>query len=80
VPVSPRVFMLGSHQPEDPEMIVSILIMENLYHGKNSKLLDPRGMFIVQGRDIIRIWVGSQIPPANLQSYREYAEKYIKIL
>ena len=26
VPVSPRVFMIGSHQPEDPELIVSILV------------------------------------------------------
>jgi protein-tyrosine phosphatase len=26
VPTSPRVFMLGSHQPEDPERIVSILV------------------------------------------------------
>jgi len=61
-------------------MIVSILIMENLYHGKNSKLLDPRGMFIIQGRDTIRVWVGSQIPPTNLKPYRDCAEKYIKIL
>lgn len=29
VPVSPRVFMLGSHQPEDPELIVSILVSFN---------------------------------------------------
>ena len=27
VPVSPRVFMIGSHQPEDPELIVSILVI-----------------------------------------------------
>jgi hypothetical protein len=26
VPTSPRVFMIGSHQPEDPEMIVSIMV------------------------------------------------------
>lgn len=47
-------------------MIVSILIMENLYHGKSSKVLDPRGMFIIQGRENIIIWVGSQIPEGNL--------------
>jgi hypothetical protein len=66
VPISPRVFMICSHQPEDPELIVSILIMENLYHGKNSKVLDPRGMFLIQGRDTLVIWVGSQIPEGNL--------------
>lgn len=37
-------------------------MMENLYQGKNGKVLDPRGMFIIQGRDIIKVWVGSQIP------------------
>lgn len=26
VPISPRVFMIGSHQPEDPELIVPILV------------------------------------------------------
>lgn len=32
VPVSPRVFMIGSHQPEDPELIVSILVTTFLYN------------------------------------------------
>ena len=74
VPVSPRVFMIASHQPEDPELIVSIMIMENLYSGKSSKVLDPRGMFIIQGKETMRIWVGSKIPSENLQPYRNYAE------
>ena len=26
IPVSPRVFMIGSHQPEDPELVVSIMV------------------------------------------------------
>lgn len=80
MPVTPRVFMIGSHQPEDPEMIVPIFIMENLYHGKNSKVLDPRGMFIIQGKDVVRVWVGSQIPQMNIQPYKECAENYIKVL
>jgi hypothetical protein len=33
--------------------------MENLYQGKNSKVLDPRGMFIIVGKEMMRIWVGS---------------------
>ena len=72
--------MIGSHQPEDPEMIVPIFIMENLYHGKNSKVLDPRGMFIIQGKDVVRVWVGSQIPQMNIKPYIECAENYIKVL
>ena len=54
--------------------------MENLYQGKSSKVLDPRGMFLIQGREFMRVWIGSQIPPANLQPYKDCAEKSIKIL
>lgn len=32
--------------------------MENLYQGKSSKVLDPRGMFIIQGKDYLRVWIG----------------------
>jgi hypothetical protein len=52
-------------------------MMENLYQGKNSKVLDPRGMFIIQAKDLIRVWVGSQIPKDNLEPYRHCAESYI---
>jgi hypothetical protein len=51
--VNPRVFLVSSHQTEDPGYIVGRMIMENLYSqgGKGSarvgKVLDPRGMFIV---------------------------------
>lgn len=44
--------------------------MENLYSGKSSKVLDPRGMFIIQGRDIITVWTGSQIPSGNILPYQ----------
>lgn len=54
--------------------------MENLYSGKNSKVLDPRSMFIIQARDFIRVWIGASIPPTNLQPYKDYAESYIKTL
>ncbi len=54
--------------------------MENLYQGKNSKVLDPRGMFIIQGKDCIKVWVGSSIPPDNLEPYTQCAESYIKTL
>lgn len=33
--------------------------MENLYQGKNCKLLDPRGVFIIRSNDEFKLWVGS---------------------
>lgn len=54
--------------------------MENLYQGKSSKVLDPRSMFIVQGKDTIKIWVGEKIPQANQAPYRDYAQRYVKTL
>ena len=47
LPVNPRVFLVSSHQPENPSKIACRLLMENLYQGEKSKLLDPRGVFIV---------------------------------
>lgn len=47
LPVSPRVFLVSSHEPEDQNYIVCRLLMENLYQGQNSKVLDPRGVFII---------------------------------
>ena len=40
--------------------------MENLFDGNNSKTLDPRGMFILQGREEIKIWIGGLMAKANL--------------
>lgn len=48
LPVLPRVYSLISHQIEDPHRVVAKLLLENLYQNKaTSKVLDPRGMFIV---------------------------------
>eukprot|EP00347_Sterkiella_histriomuscorum_P011735 403371304 len=80
LPVSPRVFIVSSHEIEDPERIICRMMMENLYQGKNSKVLDPRGMFLIQGRDMMRIWIGSQIPAANIEPYKKCVETYIPLL
>ena len=49
-----------SHQIEDPHRIVGKLLLENLYNNKaTSKVLDPRGMFIVVGQDVIWVWIGA---------------------
>jgi len=55
-------------------------MMENLYQGKNSKVLDPRGMFIIQGREYVKVWVGSMIPQSNIEPYKRCVEDYIKLL
>jgi hypothetical protein len=48
IPVNPRVFLVSSHQPEDPFRIACRLTMENLYmNNETSKKLDPRAVFIV---------------------------------
>jgi hypothetical protein len=53
LPVNPRVFLVCSHAPEDPNRVVAKLLMENLYlqggrgSARNGKVLDPRAMFIV---------------------------------
>jgi hypothetical protein len=31
IPVSPRVYVIGSHQIEDPDSVVPRMLMENLY-------------------------------------------------
>jgi hypothetical protein len=48
ITTSPRVFIVNSHEPEDAFRIVPKMLMENLYSGTvTSKLLDPRGLFII---------------------------------
>ena len=59
IPTSPRVFVICSHEQEDPWRIVPKMLMENLYQGKNSKKLDPRGAFIIQGEKDMKVWLGS---------------------
>ena len=54
--------------------------MENLYQGKNTKALDPRGMFIIQAKEDVVVWVGANIPTANIEPYKLCAERAIKLL
>lgn len=66
IPVNPRVFLVTSHQPEDPFKIRCRLTMENMYiaTNENSKKLDPRAVFIVQGPSNVPlyIWKGANVP------------------
>jgi hypothetical protein len=47
LPVNPRVFLVSSHQPEDPYKISCRLCMDNMYMDEKSKRLDPRAVFII---------------------------------
>ena len=80
--VSPRVFLVSSHEPQDPFRISCRLIMENLYQGEKSKLLDSRAVFIVQGPPNIPvyIWTGNNVFSANQFPYTSAATNYIKLL
>lgn len=82
LPVMPRVFLVSSHEPEDPFRISCRLLMENLYQGQKSKLLDTRALFIVQGPSSLPlyIWMGNNVLPANKQPYLDSAQRYIKRL
>ena len=56
--------------------------MENLYQGEKSKLLDPRGVFIVQGPSNVPvyIWQGANVPEENVAPYMRQALSYHKLL
>ena len=43
----PRVFLISSHEAEDPTNVVARLQMENFYTHVGAKVLDPRGLFII---------------------------------
>jgi len=70
--VTPRVFLIMSHQDNDQHRIVCKLQRENLYQrGQRFFGLDPRGMCIVQTETALFIWVGGELFPANRVPYLE---------
>lgn len=50
--------------------------MENLYIENNDKVLDPRGMFIIQSQKELFIWIGSEIPKENYEFHFATTKKY----
>lgn len=86
IPVNPRVFLVSSHQPEDPYKISCRLLMDNLYLGEKCKILDPRAVFIIQschkgkGAHPIYIWKGGNVPDGTLVQYMNEAHRHIKLL
>ena len=51
ISVNPRVFVLSSHQTEDPHRISCKLLMEKLYQPHLTKRLDSRGVFVVHAEN-----------------------------
>lgn len=65
LPVSPRVYAIGSHEKEQPMFVVARLLMEHLYIKSEGKSLDQRGMFIIQTEKKIIIWIGNELQGNN---------------
>jgi hypothetical protein len=80
LPVIPRVFVIGSHQVEDPEYIVARLLMENVFDRNGEKGIDPRGMYVIQTQNLVYVWIGSQICKSNLERYTDKCNKHISLL
>jgi protein-tyrosine phosphatase len=54
LPVKPKLFLVCSHQMEDPYKITCRIVMDQMYNfsqGPKTKKLDPRGIYLVQGEE-----------------------------
>lgn len=81
IPVTPRVFLVSSHQPEDPYKISCRLLVENMYENAKSKKLDPRAFFIIYSENSpVYIWQGGSVPQGCMAPYTNEALRYIKVL
>lgn len=56
------------------------MMMDNFYSKQGSKVLDPRGMFIVQKPDRIWLWIGKELPACNIEAYTNAAWKHIGLM
>lgn len=77
VPVSVRVFVVGSHSREQPHTLTARLLTQSLYEDRNYLTLDKRGVFIVQTKAQTFIWIGSSIFPANKEKYLQTAYRHV---
>ena len=80
IPINPWVFVVCSHELEDPTRVVAKLMMEHFFIEKMSKSMDPWGLYIIQTNDKFWIVIGSKCKGLNWDSYLEYAKNYIKTL
>ena len=77
VPVSVRVFVVGSHSREQPNTLFARLLTQSLYEDRNYLTLDKRGVFIIQTKIQTYIWIGSSIFPANKEKYLQTAYRHV---
>jgi hypothetical protein len=52
---------------------VARFLLENLY-AKSNKVFDPRFFFVVHTKTRLWLWIGNQVPKANIEKYQEVAQ------
>lgn len=77
IPVNPRVYIICSHEKEDPLQIVAKLNMEQFFVDKHCKPMDPRAVNIVQTKEEFIVLIGGMWQGKNREVYLDYAYKYI---
>lgn len=60
--------------------MVARFLLENLYSAKSTKVLDPRFMFVIQTKTRLWLWIGSQVPKANIEKYQNVAHQTANML
>ena len=75
LPISPRVFAIGSHQREQPHVVVARILTQPLYVDSEYLTLDSRGIFLIQSRLVTYIWIGNSIYECNKEIYLQTARK-----
>jgi len=77
----PRVFAVGSHEPETPcKLVVRMLRTLPFSQGPEACRLDPRGLFLVHTPEKLYVWEGSSVPAANVTAYRAAIDEEIRML
>ena len=80
LPITPRVFAIGSHQKEQPHTIVARILTQPLYLGADYFTLDSRGVFLVQSRSLTYLWIGNSVPNCNKALYLLAARRHFELL
>ena len=77
----PRVFAVGSHEPETPrKLVVRMLRTLPFTQGPEACRLDPRGIFLIHTQEKLCVWEGNAIPAANVAAYRAAIDEQIRLL
>ena len=77
LPISPRVYVISSHQVEQPHRVVPRLLMQNLFTGNQPLLLDSRALIIIHHKHKTYLWEGEKISPSNREPYLVVANAHL---